>query len=90
MFLKDTALIFHRKGSESSVFEASDQDTAGPNYNYFGFLNAEGYWIIQRFDLRVANIISYRYASGLTGYSTAWTNRGSLSYGLYNALFPST
>jgi hypothetical protein len=86
--VKDSLMLFHRRGSETSIFEASDQDTSGASYQYFGYLNAEGNWIIQQFDIRVAGIINYRYCSGLDGYATAWANRGGLVYGLYNTLFP--
>lgn len=60
----------------SDVDEASDP-------KYYGFLRANGYWYI----LRNTGDTQYRYVSGLTGYSTAWTNRASLDYSYMDQAF---
>lgn len=81
--------IIVRPGLANRTFEASDQDVAGPTYQYFGFLTQDGNWVIQRFDLSVANVINYRYATlktnaGYNVYSSAWTDRASLTYDYFN------
>ena len=81
--------ILVRPGLANRTFEASDQDTVGATYYYFGFLTQDANWVIQRFDNSVTNIINYRYAttnnnSGYTTYSAAWTARASLTYDYFN------
>lgn len=83
MLVKDFYLSVHRKGGEVSVYEISDEDLAA-DPQYFGYLNEAGSWIIQR---RNAGDGTYRYKYGSSDYTTAWTNRASLIYGLYNELF---
>lgn len=78
-----------RPGLSSRTFEASDQDTVGATYQYFGFLTQDGNWMIQRFDLSVTNIVNYRYAAvanngAYSSYTAAWTARASLTYGYFN------
>lgn len=80
--------ILVRPGLRSRTYEASDQDTTGATYQYFGFVTQDSNWVIQRFDLSVANVINYRYATtnnntGYTNYAAAWTARASLSYGYF-------
>lgn len=69
----------------ATVFEASDVDDAGTT-QYFGFLNANGNWIIQQYDT-AASPKTLRYAGGQSNYSASWTLRASLTYGYYNAIF---
>lgn len=81
--------ILVRPGLVNRTFEASDQDTTGSTYQYFGFLTQDSNWVIQRFDISVSNIINYRYAtvknnSGYDTYSTAWTSRASLTYDYFD------
>ena len=64
------------------IYEISDQDTAG-DVNYYGYLNNEGYWIIQQFTQSTG---SYRYCQGTNSYLTYWGNRGLLTYALYSLL----
>lgn len=82
--VQDYRYQHHKIGGHGVVYEASDADTSGATYQYFGFLSIEGAWIIQRFDLSTSNIVLYRYSAGSTAYATAWTNRASLSYELYH------
>lgn len=81
--------IIIRPGLVNRTFEASDQDTSDATYQYFGFLTQDGNWAIQRFDLSVSNIISYRYASpknniGYATYAAAWAAKSSLTYDYFN------
>jgi hypothetical protein len=83
MQVKDSFLNFHRRGSEDSFFEIAREDIAS-DPTYFGYLNTEGSWIIQR---RTASTGLYEYKGGLSGFTTAWSGRAGLAYGEYNALF---
>ena len=82
MQIHDWRRIYGKVGDEYAQFEASDQDTSGAVYQYFGYESSNGAWIIQRFDLSVANVINYRYAGGRThaGYLAAWLGKALLTY----------
>lgn len=75
---------------KQTTLEPADQDTNGSTYQYFGFLSISGSWIIQRFDLSVTDVISYRYAVSQNNsnvkYYTAWSNRSSLNYGYIDSI----
>ena len=80
--------VLVRQGLSSRTFEASDQDLTNASYQYFGFLTADKNWVIQRFDLTVSNVITYRYATAYNNlsygaYVAAWTDRASLNYGYF-------
>mgnify|MGYP001213342751 CR=1 FL=1 len=85
MQIKDHRQILHSYGDLLSVFEISDEDTSG-DVQYFGYLNSEGMWIIQKCD-RSSSPVTYRYASGRSGYAASWTLRADLSYAIYNLIF---
>lgn len=81
--------IIVRPGLANRTFEASDQDTSGATYYYFGLLTQDNNWVIQRFDNSVTNVVNYRYATlknnaGFNVYSAAWTARASLVYDYFN------
>ncbi|MEI6424233.1 MAG: hypothetical protein WCP55_18600 [Lentisphaerota bacterium] len=84
MEIKDAKYELHRRGDNNTIFEASHQDTAG-DPQYFGYMNNEGVWIIQKFTAATG---AWTYVSGRNDYATAWGLRASLSYGLYSAMFP--
>lgn len=65
-------------------YEIANEDT-GSDPQYYGYLNLEGGWIIQK---RTASTGIYLYAQGASDYATAWTNRAILaSYDTYDKLF---
>lgn len=66
----------------SDVYDSSVSGFAG-DYEYYGYMNSIGKWIIQRHQISTG---TYRYVSGTGSYSTNWTNKGSLTYGYYNTL----
>ncbi len=73
----------------SEFYEISDEYDASVtgfvgDFEYFGYMNPIGKWIIQRHQITTG---TYRYVSGSSDYITAWTNKGSLGYGYYNTLF---
>lgn len=51
---------------------------------YFGYLDVAGNWYIKQVD---GGSGAVRYVAGASGYSTNWTNRASLSYGYFDAVF---
>jgi len=85
MDVKDARQLLHSFGDTSSVFETSDVDDSGTT-QYFGYLNAEGSWIIQEYDMSPSPK-TMRYAAGTQDYLAAWTSRASLSYNTYDTLF---
>lgn len=64
-------------GSAGSGYELTNGPQDDGAYVYVGLLKSTGAWYIYRreeaTDIRL-------YASGSSGYTTAWTNRGSLTY----------
>ncbi len=78
----DYQFIYHRIGDQKVRFEISEEDIAG-DPSYFGYLNENGAWIIQK---RNAADGTYRYAIGAANYATNWTGRAGLSYVYYSQL----
>ena len=48
-------------------------------YNYYGYIRKNGEWIIMRENTAQTE---YRFAYGMSTYSTNWSNRASLDYKL--------
>jgi hypothetical protein len=71
--LQDHKFIFHKVGGQIVTFEAANEDTTSEEYQYFGYLSAEGAWIIQRFHVQTGTVIT-EYAAGhsVTDYLTHW------------------
>lgn len=69
-----------------SSYKISDQDSNdNPMLQYFGYLAHNGSWYIQKWNLTDQ---SFRYASGISGYSTAWGNRKlTLPFYTYESIF---
>lgn len=66
-----------------TIWGINDKEDTG-TYVYFGFSSADGSWKILRKTI-ATNV--YRYSTGGSNYSTAWTNRASQSYATYDATF---
>lgn len=62
-------------------YKISDLDEAGST-KYYGNLDKDGNWYILSLTTTAA-----RYVKGTSGYTTAWTNRGSQVYGYFDAVF---
>lgn len=62
-------------------YKVTEIDDAGAN-TYVGFVDKGGAWYIQRDDGS-----SYRYVKGASGFATNWTNRTSLTYDYFDAVF---
>lgn len=66
----------------SDEYDASVSGFAG-DYEYFGYLNNKGKWIIQRHQITTG---TYRYISGISDYATNWSGKGGLNYDYWNTL----
>ena len=82
-------LIVKRGGTYDNVYEVSDVYDVSITgftgaYYYYGYLNSNGGWIIQRYEIATG---AWRYIHGNSDYSTAWGGKASLSYAYYNQIF---
>lgn len=79
-----------KKGSEQVVYEIAnsyDQGLTGfaGDYEYWGYLNPNGGYIIQRHQISTGE---YLYSAGTAAYATAWGNKTTLlAYVVYNLIF---
>lgn len=69
----------------TSGYGISEIDDAGTTF-YYGFVNKDGAWYILKED-DTAGDLAYRYAKGVSGFSTAWTNRSTQSYDYFDNTF---
>jgi len=71
---------------EGYVPSDSDIDTTGNGTSYYGFVDKEGNWYIQKI---TANTESIRYIKGtkINDYATQWANRLALSYDYFDVIF---
>lgn len=51
---------------------------------YYGYLSITGAWYILAEDTTAK---TYKYAKGVSGFGTNWSNRASLTYDFYNEVF---
>ena len=65
-------------------YQISDREAGATSY--FGFLNKDGAWYIQK-EVQAGAEVNTTYASGTSGYATAWTNRATQSYQRFNDEF---
>ena len=65
-------------------YVAYNVDNSSPSY--YGFIDQDGNWYIMRATTS-GNITTYEFVKGSSDYSTNWTNRASLTYQAYNAVF---
>ncbi len=73
-------------------YQASDKDvdSVDADVNYYGYVNKFGAWYIMKEDLSVggdADLNSWRYAKGSSGYSANWANREGLTYERFDEAF---
>ena len=65
-------------------YNPSDFDENNVDYDYIGYLDANGNWYIQRFDVVNGR---YRYFNSSDNYPINWANRDSLAYNYFNIIF---
>ena len=63
-------------------YKDAGMDIASTPY-YFGYLKTDGSWYIKKLDTSSGTT----WTQGNSDYSTAWSNRASQSYDLYNIIF---
>ena len=85
----DYFFILIKRGNENIQFEISDSYDQGlsgfsGDYEYWGYLNTNGGWIIQRHQISTGQ---YRYCRGTGNFSINWGIRASLTYTTFDALF---
>ena len=82
--LKSTILAIGSEFYEMS--DEYDQSITGftGDYEYTGYLNTSGKWIIQQHRITTGE---WRFVNGSASYAAAWANKGNLAYGYYSALF---
>lgn len=68
-------------------YKISQLDDAGATYLYFGFVNKDGAWYIQRETVSGVNAGDYRYFKGSTNFSGNWGNRTDLAYDDFEDIF---
>ena len=74
-----------------SHYGTNDIDKSSATLFYEGLEDAEGSWQIVKTTID-GDVTSLRFAtvlnnSSITSYSTAWTNRATLTYGTYSQAF---
>lgn len=62
-------------------------DTSSVTYAYYGFVNKNGNWYIQRETLSGLNAGDYRYFKGADSFSGNWEDRGTLEYDVFEDIF---
>lgn len=67
--------------SPTDAYGVTQIDDSTPAY--YGFVNKVGAWYITRED----NNGSYRYIKGIGNFSVNWSNRSSLTYDYFDAIF---
>lgn len=82
--IKDTAgtPIDPAEKSPTDGYAITEIDDSSPSY--YGYVDKDGNWYITKADSDTGN---YRYAKGLTGFSSNWDNRVNLSYGYFDSVF---
>jgi hypothetical protein len=65
-------------------YKISQIDDASATVQYFGFVNKDGAWYIQKEDSSEG---TYRYTKGSSNFATNWTNRTSLTYDYFDSVF---
>lgn len=65
-------------------YRISDRDSDNADFNYYGYLNADGGYYIMQENLTTG---AYRYFVGASGYAAAWTARSSQSYDYFSVVF---
>lgn len=73
----------HRVHDALAMFKPANVDMNN-DPKYYGFLSHDGRYVIQKENTAAG---TFHYYAGITGYTTAWTNRASLEYVIYPLIF---
>jgi hypothetical protein len=73
-----------------SGFSTNNIDEASATLTYIGKEDGDGAWYVQKIDTSSGTAITYATLNNnaaVTDYTTAWTNRGTLTYNNYSTAF---
>ena len=92
MFIPDRTRPLVEQVKQGTGFGTNHTDSTTTGITYVGMEDSEGVWVVQKIDSTTPNTSVMTYASvknnsNTSTYSSAWTNRASLSYGLYSEAF---
>jgi hypothetical protein len=79
MLAINDAIFLSGLATAAKCVDQNGENPAGTTY--FGFVRKGGSWYIMK-QVVSGNDISYLYAEGDSGYSTAWTGRTGLTYAI--------
>ncbi len=86
--VQDAIYKYHKRGDHLVSYEISDSDETG-DPKYYGYLNAEGGWIIMEW----TSPGTYRYCAGngvdlayKTAITGAWATRAGLTFVYFNEI----
>lgn len=71
-------------------FSVNNIDEASSTVTYFGKESDEGFWVILKKDTSSGKAFTYATINNnasVTSYSSAWSARASLTYGVYSSAF---
>lgn len=87
--LKDStgATIDPAKNHPTDGYKISQLDDNGSTYIYFGYVNKDGAWYIQRETVSGVNAGDYRYYKGNSDFAANWSNRSGLAYDDFEDIF---
>lgn len=76
--------VYSRPSQEYELIQ--EDDTSDPtNYEYYGYMKADGGWYIKRVNVNNFNLCEF--VAGSSSYSTNWTGRAGLTYANYGSTF---
>ena len=75
-------LRFYNPLSPLDGYHISDQEVG--NTSYFGYLNKDGAWYVQK-AVRTSAVTNYTYKAGASGYD--WSARASGTYASFDTTF---
>lgn len=61
-------------------------ENVSPDVSYYGFVDSDGNWFIQR-ETPFGAITITEYARGTSNFETNWTGRGALTYLSFDQVF---
>jgi len=72
--------------AEAFAIAKVDDDGDETSVHYYGYLRADGAWYIMQ-ESKSGNETTYQYYTGASDFSTGWTNRATLGYSTFDAIF---
>ena len=89
--IKDFYMGYTKKGSILGIFNVAREDYTNDVVQYFAYFNDEGSYVIQRSTTDATTTVRiwgyYGRGNKPDGFATDWSNRSTLAYVEYHALF---